>query len=481
MAKANINGFAKKEDLAALYRHKDNAFFLGRIHPDHGVNIEAGIDDDRGLFVMSGTRSGKGRTLIINNLIMWGENAERGGGVFVIDPKGENASITAMRRGKKEYAKSTDTTVTKFIGQNVAILDPYSIVKGAARIYRASYNPLSDIDIKGVEATGEILSIAETLVISEEGSGKHFSDSAETILAGIIEAVLVLETGENQTLPFCMKVMQKPYKETLNFLSRCKTSSGLALEARSIMEIAGEEEYGSFRTTLSRQLRFMADVRVKEHLSHSDFSLVDAMRENWSIYVCVPPALIGRVNRWLRMITRIAFDARMSEGYNYQGQQMLFVLDEFAQLGTQKILEDSSSYVATYGIKLMPIIQNLGQVKKLYPNNWETFLGNAVAIIAWGLNDLETEEYLSKRMGSVWEWDEGVSVGQSSSPNQPASSSTNFSYGKKERAIRWPNEIHYQGAREYMRGFVISGKGAPFMIERLNYDELFNKRYYDDV
>ena len=32
-----------------------------------------------------------------------------------------------------------------------------------------------------------------------------------------------------------------------------------------------------------------------------------------------------------------------------------------------------------------------------------------------------------------------------------------------------------------MRGFVISGKGAPFMIERLNYDELFNKRYYDDV
>ena len=47
-----MDGFAQPNELAQ-YAATDGAFLLGRIHPDHGVNHDAAIADERGIVWLS--------------------------------------------------------------------------------------------------------------------------------------------------------------------------------------------------------------------------------------------------------------------------------------------------------------------------------------------------------------------------------------------------------------------------------------------
>ncbi|PLU25719.1 TraM recognition domain-containing protein, partial [Sinorhizobium medicae] len=150
------------------------------------------------------------------------------------------------------------------------------------------------------------------------------------------------------------------------------------------------------------------------------------------------------------------------------GPQTLFLLDEFGSaLGHFKLIEDAAGNMAGYGIKLVPIIQNIGQVQKIYEKNWETFLGNAGAILAWGLNDKDTETYIADRLGHIMVNE--TSAGSSAGAGGQYGHSVNT--GRHQRPIRFPNQVHDEGARETMRAFVIPASGRGFTIRRVNYDE----------
>ena len=56
-------------------------------------------------------------------------------------------------------------------------------------------------------------------------------------------------------------------------------------------------------------------------------------------------------------------------------------------------------YIAGFGVKLWVIFQDLNQLKDVYSKRWETFLGNAGILTAFGNIDLTTQDYLSRRLG----------------------------------------------------------------------------------
>ena len=77
----------------------------------------ARVSDDRHVCLVSGTRGGKGVGVIVPNLCFWP------GSCIVVDPKGENATVTARRRGGgSEY-----TTFARAKG-----LHPRSVRRSAA-------------------------------------------------------------------------------------------------------------------------------------------------------------------------------------------------------------------------------------------------------------------------------------------------------------------------------------------------------------
>jgi type IV secretion system protein VirD4 len=88
-------------------------------------------------------------------------------------------------------------------------------------------------------------------------------------------------------------------------------------------------------------------------------------------------------------------------GYPAAGCPVLFVLDEFASLGHMRQIEDAAGQIAGYGVKLWHVLQDLGQLKALYKERWETFMGNAGILQFFGNNDLTTLEWVSKRLGTT--------------------------------------------------------------------------------
>lgn len=466
-----MEGLASAEELEQ-HRHRTGAFYLGRVHPDHGANFDLGIADDRHLFIMAGSRAGKGLTLAVQNALRWP------GPLLMVDPKGEAASITAIRRGTAAMAAGSGTSVRRFMGQRVAILDPFGEVRGPARRYVTRYNPIIDIDMSKGGGVRAIRAVAGAIIIPEEGSNAHFSQSAETLLAGVLEVVALSAEPHIRTLNTVRETIMQPYNALLKRLQSVTTPAGLAAEAALIMSEVGDDEWGSFRTTLSRHFRWMAEPAMQDHLQTSDFSLVQAVQEGWSVFIVLPPDLIGENASWLRLIVRTALSAKMALGTNQTGPRTLFFLDEFPILGHMKAIEDSAGYMAGYGIKLVPIIQNIGQVQNLYAKNWETFLGNAGAIIAFGLNDEGSERYVADRLGKVmvYETSTGGSTGFGGGGFSAGSST---STGWRERPIRFPNQIHVDGARETMRAFVIPASGRGFTVERVPYTSLAHLNVYD--
>ena len=74
-------------------------FFLGEFL-ENGSRNPLHYDRRRHLLTVAPTRSGKGVASIIPNLLTYQ------GSVFIIDPKGENAMITAGRRGRGDQARA---------------------------------------------------------------------------------------------------------------------------------------------------------------------------------------------------------------------------------------------------------------------------------------------------------------------------------------------------------------------------------------
>ena len=78
---------------------------------------------------------------------------------------------------------------------------------------------------------------------------------------------------------------------------------------------------------------------------------------------------------------------------------VLFMLDEFPQLGRLQAVETAVSLNAGYGVKVWAAVQHLGQLKDLYDDNWETFL-SAGCVTAFAPRDVFTRDHLTKLIGT---------------------------------------------------------------------------------
>ena len=105
-------------------------------------------DGDGHLVTLAPTRSGKGVSAVIPNLL------DHPGSVVVTDIKGENYAVTAMRRARD-------------LGQQVHALDPFGAAGG-----RACYNPLDVIDRQNPHAPDDAAMIADMLVAPADGGGR---------------------------------------------------------------------------------------------------------------------------------------------------------------------------------------------------------------------------------------------------------------------------------------------------------------------
>ena len=362
-----------------------------------------GIEDNRHILTMAGSRAGKSVT-VIGNLLCYK------GSVLATDPKAELANLTAKRRAK--------------MGQKVYVLDPFDNASDNIAKYRASYNPMSVLKQGSLTLIEDASLIADAMVVQPANPrDPHWDESAKNFLEGLMLHVATDPRYEGRrtlvTMRDLIKITLQPEegddgddpvyiieREMLeNAVRLCETHEtedvGNAIEgaARGFYDMEAREQ-ANVLSNVRRHTKFLDYRAMRQSLSGHDFDLADLKSDpnGVTIYLCFPATRIEISNRWLRIFVNQLLDA-MEREKTPPPAPVLVCLDEFPVLGYMRQLETAAGLIASYDVKLWVLIQDWSQGKALYKDRWETFTGNAGVIQAFGNNDLATTEYLSKRLG----------------------------------------------------------------------------------
>lgn len=411
----------KKPDLkdglsgTSYWHSSSHDFVTGRLWLGRDGNGKpVGIDDNRHIVTVAGSRAGKGTSLIVPNLMLYP------GSTVVIDPKGENAALTARNRASLPNHK-------------VIVLDPFDEAKLSDEL-RGAYNPLDLIDQNSDEAIDLAGALASALVMRTNDKDAHWDESAKQLIEALILHVCESEDDpERRTLARvyqllmrgdqefadmidaeAMKNGQEPpelatFKALWMHMATCEAENenvrDVIIGASQTIEAMGESERGSVLSTARRNTRFLGTPRIQRTLGRTTFQL-DELKTHpggVSVYLCLPARYLSSHARFLRLIVNQVLFQMEAIGLAEpaSGHPVLFVLDEFAALGHMETIEKAAGLMAGYGIKLWPILQDLTQLKRHYRESWETFLGNAGTLTFFGNTDLTTLDWLSKRMGQT--------------------------------------------------------------------------------
>lgn len=385
-----------------------DATLLGReALPDGrgGDKVQYGGELHHVLFGPNGV--GKGMRVLVPNLL-----SIVGKSIVVIDPKGQLAAMTAKFRHQA--------------GDDVKIIDPFSVLAEAVRqmpgeyryliendlVESCGFNPLAALDPESPNFYDDAAVIADALIKIPEKE-PHWAESAQGLLAGLLMWERLKE-GENGSLEHVRFMLTeadefRPFQDESGKWHK-EQVAGLNVTADKMVKEGGFEiaslagrfsdehttdEMASVRSTADTQTRWMLSRPMREDLKKDgvDFRKLKMGDRPMTVYVILPANFLETHSIWLRLVVSEALRANMTTG----GRRVLLMLDEFAALGHLSIVQKLWGVTRDYRVQMMPVFQDLPQLKSLYADRWETILGMAGVVQSFRAGDMTTAEWVSKR------------------------------------------------------------------------------------
>ena len=369
------------------------------------------------------------------------------GSVICIDPKGENAAVTA--RARRE------------MGQEVHILDPWHITgqRGSA------FNPLSWLQTGSLDLVDDAAVIADALVSDRAtAEAAHWVNEAKGLLTGLILHVAESEPAARRTLARVRDLLCADYDGWKNLLDRMAESDGafgLVARAAARMDQKSDRERSGVISTAQSNTNFLDSPRMGAAMDGSDFRLESLKRRPTTLYLVIPSERIITHGRWLRLMVALSL-ATMARTQGAPERPVLFLLDEFAALGRLEPVENAVGLLAGYGVQLWPIVQDFSQLTDLYGQRWVSFFSNAGVVQAFGVSESMTARELSARLGR-----RTVTVRHdTASPNGPGGRRVTLAYGATARDLLTPDEImRLDGGKELL---LLRGQ-KPILADKVRY------------
>ncbi|MEP3280475.1 MAG: type IV secretory system conjugative DNA transfer family protein [Stappiaceae bacterium] len=396
------------------YEHGD--FWFGRTLNGNPF----GWHEDLNLLTCAGPRAGKGVGAVVPNLLMFP------GSAVVIDPKGELASITARHRRDK-------------LGQNVVVLDPAGVAEDIPAEMRGHYNPLAQLseDDPGVVSAAQ--SIASGIVVPNPKAKDPFWDqTALSFIQAVVLYMLRFYPPEERTLmklretasvgdwtlyeaflrhmrededgdPDYEASPEKAFELLLSEMAGTDAFGGILREEAAKISQMGESTKGNILGGVRTHLDFLREPQLWPALTENPdnpatFNLSDLRDQEkfTTVYICLPVDMMYQQGRWMRLLVMQMTQYIQRTGSKFDKENewpILMMIDEFFQLGPLPSIENTLTYAPGMGLRLWLIVQDIGQLKKNYPDSWETILGACGVKQFFGINDLPTAKYVSELLG----------------------------------------------------------------------------------
>ncbi|GAA6176993.1 type IV secretory system conjugative DNA transfer family protein [Sulfitobacter pacificus] len=411
----------------------------------------------RHLFTYAPTRSGKGVSHIVTNLLRYL------GSVLVIDPKGENLTITAKAR--------------QDMGQKVLAVDPWDVAATDAGLKPARINPMDWIQLTDQDAPENAMLLADSIIQANDKGDPFWQQEAKAVIQGMILLVafdatyngkrtlgtvrdLLLLTGDDQIALF-EHMANSPHALIASTGARCLQKDPKLMS--SVMASAQAETH------------MLDSQRLRDALSVSDFDFADLKTKPMSIFIILPADRLEAFSRFLRLIVQQAITVNARNIKVKPEKPVLFILDEMPALGRLAMVEQAYGLMAGFGIQIWGIAQDLCQMRRVYGEDYETFIANSGAVAYFGSPDKTSTEYFSAMCGvtTVWNMSSAVATAVSSSSGANGGSSSNSSTSTDTRAALQRKLIFPDELRRLDEGMqlVLIENTDPIMAKKIKWFE----------
>jgi type IV secretion system protein VirD4 len=332
-------------------------------------------------------RTGKGASVIIPALLTYA------GSMLVIDPKGENAWITAEHRRR--------------MGHRVVILDPWDEVNrfgGVQGVERPTrYNPLSSISRFSRSFSEDVDAMAHAIIITPPGTrDDHWPDSARAYVGGVIALVKeAFGSTHRATLGEVRRLLTAgpDSVKRLAALVRSKLPESYAAQELDRF-FSGTNEINGIISTALTQTEFLKSPILQDAMGNDDppFDMDDFVGRPTTIYAVLPVNQLTSHARWLRLIMSLALRAVVRVSRKAAIPTMMLI-DEMGTIGPLKALENAYGLLAGYDVRFFGFFQSLPQLQKDYPDAWSNFINNCSILQILAAKDA-TAEHFSKMLGT---------------------------------------------------------------------------------
>jgi type IV secretion system protein VirD4 len=441
LPRSDSHGSARWGNGAALRR--PTGLILGRLH---GQLLR--YDGDGHVLTVAPTRSGKGIGGIIPNLLCDPTS------MLVTDPKGENFAVTARAR--------------RAMGHTVIAIDPFNEVGGTG-----AFNPFDLLDEASPDLNDDAWMLAEMLAMQADARSAEqtfWHEEARALLAGLILHVATAAPAELRTLTYVRDLLTLPpdrFADLLGVMSESGAADGLVARAAARLLQKADKERSGVISTAQSHTHFLDSARMSAVLAESTLSFAHLKTAPTTIYLVLPPNRLDTYARWMRLMVACAL-LGVTRVANPRARVVRFVLDEFAHLGKLTPIQQAVGLVGAYEVRLWLIVQDLAQLKGTYPEQWNTFVANAHVLQAWGANDWDTADWLSRLTGdaTIGVESENRSAGVSHGRQWQRQQSAALSVAEKARRLLLPDEVR-RLPRD--RELVFVAGERPVLAERISY------------
>ena len=421
---------------------------------------------DRHVITIGPNGSGKTRKLLLPNVFRLREWSK-----VLIDPKGEICAHTAPYLASIPGHKVV--VVDPFgVMQSPQYAKLYA--KHGDILQSRGFNPLAALDAKSPRMIDGAKAIAEALIKIDDARDPYWPQAAQALCKGIIIALVIARDVKLMKLPEADERELQATLEKINEEAQAQGRPPVSAEMvekqrqlktarlqkvldedkadlatfRRIIGLSPDElarwcklrvgcfgrEFSALGPSIGRYADYKPDNRelsavlgtamvqtdwldspeIQADLLGEPFDFGSLKTTPTSVFFILPPEFLGSHSVWLRLMVSAALRPLLrSVETGERTVPVLFMLDEFAQLGYMKIIEDNYALLRGYGVKLWTIWQDLTQAKNLYKDRWESFMSNAGIRQTFAPQDLTTRDYLARMSDKRQKWHttESSSVG----------------------------------------------------------------------
>lgn len=228
------------------------------------------FEEDGHLMTVAPTGTGKGRSVIIPNLLTYE------GPVMVVDPKGENYAVTAKKR--------------RAMGQTIVKVDPFNVIEDE---YNDTFNPFDVLDFMPDTINDEVKMLAELVRGDELNLTEKFWENwAQSLLSAICLYVASMPDKDRSFAG----VYDLLFADDITYnLAVILDTESKKIPTEAYQQIAtflqhGEKVRSGVLATVQQYLRLFGSPHVRQSVQTTSFSLLDIYKgAPVTLYLIIPP------------------------------------------------------------------------------------------------------------------------------------------------------------------------------------------------